>query len=137
MIILDTSFIVAYSVEMDEHHAKTVGLMEKILGKEFGKIYISDFIFDETITVVFNKSKKLESAIKVGENLQKSFEIIEIDKSVFEEAWNIFKTQKETRLGFTDCTTLAVMSENSIKKIATFDREFKKIVWTEAIGLSL
>jgi len=47
---------------------------------------------------------------------------------------NIFCKQKETALSFTDCTTISVMQENDIEKIATFDGDFGKISRIKVIG---
>lgn len=127
MILLDTSFIVAYKIENDEHHKEAVELMKKITENEYGKPQITDYIFDETVTVILSKSKKLSVAIEVGNELKKSLDIIKIDESIFEDSWNIFKTQKETAFSFTDCTSVSTMRDRDIKNIATFDADFKKI----------
>ncbi len=127
MIFLGTSFIVSYKIENDENHEKAAGLMREIITGKYGKPAISDYIFDETVTVVFNKSKKLSIGINIGDELKSSAAIIKIDDSVFEEAWNLFRSQKNTMFSFTDCTTLSLMEKEKIKNIATFDGEFRGV----------
>ncbi len=126
MIILDTSFIVSYFNERDENHTKAVELMESIANLKFGPVHMTDFIFDETVTVSFIRLKNLVKAVEIGNYLLKSLRIIEVEKTDFYKAWEIFRKQKNTDLSFTDCTTISVMGENEINNIATFDEDFKR-----------
>jgi uncharacterized protein len=127
MIFLDSSFLISVEVETDQNHSKAIKIRDEIINKEFGETIISDYIFDEIITVTFNKTKDLKKAIIVGNNLKKSANMIKIDEDAFDEAWEIFKYQEKTSLSFTDCTILALMQSMNIKHIATFDEDFKKI----------
>lgn len=130
MIVLDTSFIVSYFNTRDQNHLKAVKLMKKI----HEPLCITDDIFGEVVTVSLIRLKSLERASKIGNILLKSLKIINVEKTSFDNAWNIFCKQKETALSFTDCTTISVMQENDIEKIATFDRDFGKISRITAIG---
>lgn len=127
MIFLDSSFLIAYEVESDQNHQKAVKIMQEIKNNKFGETVISDYIFDETITVTFNKTKNLEKTIFVGEALLKSTVFVKIDKEIFQSSWQIFKSQKNGALSFTDCSTIALMKSKSINSLATFDKDFKKI----------
>lgn len=68
-------------------------------------------------------SQSIEKASKIGWIL-KSLWIIGVEKSSFDKAWDLFRKQKDTVLSFTDCTTISIMQENYIEKIATFERRF-------------
>ena len=127
MIFLDTSFLVAYSHEKDENHEKALELMKDIAKGKYGKLCVSDYIFDETVTVVFARTKKLEEAVKIGEKLIDGTGILDIDDFLFDMSWDIFKNQKDSEFSFTDCTTISAMIKIRIANIATFDKEFKKI----------
>lgn len=126
MIFLDTSFLVALEVDEDSNHENAVILMNKILNSEFGRPLISDYTFDETVTITFSKTKSLEKASKLGTVLKKSA-ITKITDKDFEETWELFKKQADTRLSFTDCSNLVIMKRLGIKNIATFGEDFKKI----------
>lgn len=127
MIFLDSSFIVAFEVKKDENHENAVKMSEDIIKGKLGEVFISDYIFDETVTVTLNKTKDLEKAVLVGESLISSFEILKLEEETLKKAWQIFKEQKETLFSFTDCTIIALMQEKGIKNLATFDEDFKKI----------
>ena len=51
MIILDSSFLIGYKIEDDQHHEKAKSIMNKIVSGEYGDAIISDYIFDEVIAV--------------------------------------------------------------------------------------
>ncbi len=87
---------------------------------------ISDYIFDETVTVVFWRGKKLSFAIETGNDLKESVQIIAVSELIFEEAWKIFKSRIKN-FSFTDCTTLAIMKKKGINNISTFDKDFKNV----------
>ena len=127
MIILDSSFIVSYFNERDENHFKAVELMKDILNLKFGRIHITDYIFDETVTVSFIRLKKLHKVIEIGHELMGLARILEVENTHFLSSWDLFKRQRNTAFSFTDCTTISVMAENEIKNIATFDEDFKTV----------
>lgn len=127
MIILDTSFIVAFYNTRDENHQKAVGLMQDIINGKYGRLYVTDYIFDEIVTVIFIRLKNLSKTVKIGEIIKKSTELLEVERPDFENAWEFFKKQKMTTFSFTDCTTLEIMKRKDINNIATFDKDFKKI----------
>ena len=134
MIFLDTNVIVSYAIETDANHIKADRIMSEISSGKYGNLFISNFIFDESVTVIFVRSKNLMTAIKAGENLKISTEILEVDKSMFEDAWKTFKSQKGVKFSFTDCTTIEVMRRNSIKVLATFDEDFLKVKEINVMG---
>lgn len=127
MIFLDSSFLVSVEVETDQNHEKAIKIRDEIIEGKFDKTVISDYIFDETITVTFGKTKDLAKSILVGENLKISTEMIKVDDEIFDEGWEIFKGQKDTKFSFTDCTIVSLMRKENITNIATFDEDFKKV----------
>ncbi len=133
MILLDTSFLLSVEVEGDSNHNKAVHIRDEIVKGAFGAAAITDYIFDETVTVTFGRTKNLGKAVLIGDSLKSASEVLKVDEADIEHAWKLFKNQKSTKLSFTDCTTLAVMKRNSIENIATFDDDFKKIEGTRVV----
>jgi len=134
MIFIDSSLIVADKIENDQHHKEAAKTMNDIATGKYGNPLISDYIFDEILTVIFSRSKKLPIAIETGQEIRNSVEIRRITESNFEDAWQIFKNQKNTKFSFTDCTTLALMLKEGIKNIATFDQDFSKVKEINVVG---
>jgi uncharacterized protein len=127
MIFLDTSFVVAYYNENDEHHFKAVNIMRDLVLKKYGEMIISDYIFDEFVTVMLTRTKNINKTIRYAEDLRKFTLLLFVEKILFELSWRIFKNQKNTKLSFTDCSILAVMEQEGIRNIVTFDEDLKKI----------
>src|SRR3989344_8807653 len=121
MIILDSSFLVSYKIIEDSNHGKAADLMKEIAEGKYGGIAISDYIFDEVVTVILVRSKSLPLAAGAGDELRSYINIEKIGSDVFDEAWEIFSGQKDTKFSFTDCTTISLLRRKKITHIATFD----------------
>lgn len=127
MIFIDTNVLVAYAVKKDINHARAEKLINLISTLKFGNMVISDYVFDETITVISARTKSLEEAVVAGNYIRESMIVLNTDESTFEETWRLFKAQKKSRLSFTDCEILSIMKEYNIGNLATFDGEFKNV----------
>jgi len=51
-----------------------------------------------------------------------------VDRAVFADAWRIFNMYAESRLSFTNATSIALMRRHGIDYIVSFDRHFDCIV---------
>jgi predicted nucleic acid-binding protein len=135
MVVLDSSFLIAFKVLNDVHHGKAAKLMRDIVDGEYGRPFVTDYIFDETITGILVRSKKLGLATEYGNELLRSLEILNVSEEIFAQAWDIFTKQRSSDLSFTDSTTLAVMSRHRIKNVATFDKDFWNIKGINVVGV--
>lgn len=126
MIFIDADVFVAYAVEGDSNHEKAAKIVGRVMEGEFGRVFTSDYVFDETVTVTLVRSKSLEKAATAGSIIRGSVEILKIDEAVFEDSWEIFRNQGNSRLSFTDCTSISLAKERGIEHVATFDKELKR-----------
>ena len=127
MILLDSSLIVAYSNEADENHEKALKIVKDLERGKYGTPAITDYIFDEIVTVMLVKTKNLKKVLELGEALLNSTLLLRVNEEIFHSAWNIFKEQRKPRFSFTDCTTISICKVNGIRNIATFDQDFKRL----------
>ncbi len=134
MIFLDSSFLIAYYNPSDEHKGRAIEIMNQLIKGKYGIPCVSDYVFDEVVTLFFTRFKNKSLAISVGEILKESLEIININCELFEDAWEIFKNRKNTNFSFTDCTILVVMQERGISRIATFDEDFLSVKTIKVIS---
>ena len=119
---IDTSAIVAYYNSRDQHHRQAVEILSRAIKGEYGSLFISDYVFEEAVTVTLVRTKNLELAVRLGEVLLNSeIEILRVDEDAFTLAWEIFR---DAKMSFTDCTSLALMRLYGIPTIITFDRGF-------------
>lgn len=124
-VFLDTGFILAAYNSTDKNHKAATELLVEIENQAYGTIVISDYVFDELVTLCRARLSDVEKAKEIGKTILNSkIEIIQITNEIFIKAWEIFK--QRDNLSFTDCTTTALMNKNGIKYIATFDSGFKQ-----------
>ena len=135
MLLLDSSFIVAYSNEADINHTKALQITKEIDTGKYGTAVITDYIFDEVATVMLIKTKNLTKVAELGETLINAAILLRIDEDLFNHAWKIFKEQKKPSLSFTDCTSIAACKTSGISNIATFDKDFQELTKLTIIGL--
>ena len=134
LILIDSSVFVAYAVESDSNHEKAIKVIKQITNGNFGPVFTSDYIFDETTTVTFIRSKSLEKAVLVGNYIKNSVQIIKISEDLFDDSWEIFKNQKKSKFSFTDCSNISLMESKGIRYIATFDSEFENSSSIEVVS---
>jgi predicted nucleic acid-binding protein len=137
MIFLDSCLIIAYSNEIDENHAKAIQILKDIENGKYGTPVISDYIFDEIVTVMLIKTKNLMKVAELGEILLNATLLIKIDDSIFNLAWKIFKEQQKPKFSFIDSTSIAICKMNGISKIATFDKDFEELKEFNIIGIKV
>lgn len=127
MIFLDSSLIVAYLNEADQNHSRALQVARDVAEEKYGSPVISDYVFDEVITVMLVKTKDLGRVARLGERLLSANQLIRIDEQLFNSAWKTFKQQQRPTFSFTDCTSMALCRLNGISNIATFDSDFDKL----------
>jgi uncharacterized protein len=134
LILIDSSVLVAYAVESDINHIRAIKTVKRIANGDFGNAIISDYIFDETTTVTFIRAKSLEKAVIVGNYIKNSVEIIKINEDIFDDSWEMFKNQKNSKFSFTDCSNISLMQNKGIRYLSTFDKEFENLKSVEVIS---
>ncbi|OQX04629.1 MAG: hypothetical protein BWK80_53375 [Desulfobacteraceae bacterium IS3] len=119
----DTSFFVAFYNKKDKNHFEA---REFIRNKRIFFI-ISDYIFDEFLTVLLTRGHKLFS-VEAGDNILKDKNIclLRIDSEIFRKAWEIYRNFKDKNWSFTDCTSYVLMRNLSVDTALSFDEHFKQ-----------
>lgn len=122
----DTSFLVAYYNRKDENHAEAHKWMRSIRRSSI-KFLVSDYIFDELLTVLLSRGSK-ELSITAGKKILESTQItiIKINEEVFARVWDIYQSYKDKEWSFTDCTSYVLMKGLEIRKGASFDLHFSQ-----------
>ncbi len=124
--ILDSSFLIAYFNEADSHHQQAVKIMQKLKDGAFGKLFVTDYVFDEFVTFSAKRARS-DLAIEWGQSVLDStrIELMHTETMEFQTAWSLFKQYK--KLSFTDCTILAVARHFEIDNVISFDSDFDGI----------
>lgn len=130
MIVLDSSFFIAFKNRRDAHHEAAVAHMPEVARS--APMLVHEYAFAEIVTVLGARVGPA-AGVEAGQELLGSVEVEFVRSSPrFEQSWELFRGQKGTRHSLADAAMLALAAERGATRIATFDREFRK-----AKGLTL
>lgn len=125
-VFIDTGAFMAYRNKKDVYHIPADDLIRRALQGEFGTIFTTDFIYDEALTLAMVRTGNRDVAKDISDvMLSPRIEMFTIDGVILEKAIQIFFRLFNMRISFTDATTMAVMEQENIGKIITFDSHFK------------
>lgn len=127
MIVLDSSFIIAYHNTRDVHHAAAKPIMEEVASGKWGNATLLEYVFLEVVTVLLAR-RGLEVASNVASILLQARELEFVPCSdLFLDAFETFRNQRNTKLSFTDAAIVTAVSREKGGVVATFDREFAQV----------
>src|SRR3989442_14403629 len=102
MIVLDSSFLVAYHNQRDVHHRAAAATMEKLVTGKWGPALLLEYVFLEVVTVLLAR-RGLEVAVRTATLLLQAREVEFVPSSdMFLSVFDTFRRQRQTRLSFTD-----------------------------------
>lgn len=133
MIILDTSFIVAFVNTRDVHHTAAVEAMSMIASGRLGRPLVPEYVVGETLTVIVCRAG-LPAAVRIGRRMLESKDLTVVPcTSYMDGAFEIFRAQRGRRLSFTDAAIVAIARSEEIPHVATFDRALGKVKGIQAV----
>jgi len=124
MVILDTSFLVAYFREADVHHAKALKLAEELRGE---KMVITFLVFQELASIL-NRKVSTEFSASVTKRLlmpDSSIELFKLDESYFEEVLALYESLGPHSFSYVDVSLIHLSKELELS-VLTFDKELEK-----------
>jgi predicted nucleic acid-binding protein len=126
VIVLDSSFLIAYHNQRDVHHPAAARAMERVLQGEWGRALLLEYVFLEVVTVLLARSG-LQTAIAVATALLQAAEVDFVACSdVFLDTWETFLRQRSGTLSFTDAAIVTVARQRQAR-VATFDVDFRDL----------
>jgi predicted nucleic acid-binding protein len=124
MVFVDTGAFLAKFLSHDQFHQDACASW-KVLERKRDKIITSNFILDETFTLLARKSYH-EFALEKARLIYAS-NVIHILRPTQETEINallFFKKYADQKISYTDCISFQLMKEHHIKKVFTFDQHF-------------
>ncbi len=88
----------------------------------------SDYVFDETITLVRARGGH-GAARALGDSLLKSqvVDLAEVTSQVRDQAWDLFVRHDDKDFSFTDCTSFVIMETLGLTDAFAFDEHFAQM----------
>lgn len=126
MIVLDSSFVIAYYNTRDTHHAEAARAMVHLVAGEWGRAQLLEYVFLEVVTVL-RARLGASAALDVADTLLDAAEVDFVPCSgVFLEALGTFR-RESADLSFTDAAIVTVARQDKKGFVATFDRDFQRV----------
>lgn len=124
MIVLDSSFLIAFHNRNDVHHGAAAEVMAQILAGEWGQGLLLEYVFLEVVTVLLvRRDHRLAS--DVGVMLLDAPEIDFVPCSdFFVDTLDVFRAQPAGKLSFADAAIVAAARKRQADAVVTFDRDF-------------
>jgi predicted nucleic acid-binding protein len=121
-LFVDTSAFVALVDKNDKNHSPATRLL-KSLSRARRPLITSTDVADEVVTLLCMRIGHAV-AVRAGDAIFDSSwcRMLEIDATLRESAWRLFKRYDDQTFSFTDCTSFAVMTALDISEAFTFDR---------------
>jgi predicted nucleic acid-binding protein len=123
VVVLDSSFLIAYHNSRDVHHESAAEAMERLVAGEWGRALLLEYVFVEVVTVLLAR-RGLQTAAAVGKTLLEAREVDFVPCSdLFLDSLDAFTAQASGALSFTDAAIVALAGRQPGTLVATFDAD--------------
>jgi len=133
-VFVDTGVLYAEQDKSASRHESAVEAIEAVHDDELGQPYISDYIYDEAVTLTLERTSDHGRAATLGQRLRgagkfpTAYRILRVDQQQFDDAVEMFERYDDQQLSFTDATTVALLRHHDIDSVLSFDDDFDGIV---------
>lgn len=133
-VFVDAGVFYAHHDRDAPRHEAALGAFERLTSGEFGTIYTSDYIYDETVTLTLARTGSYTDAKAVGDRIlgrggfPDMVTVLHVSKSQFLAAVDTFETYHDQALSFTDATTVVLAERENIDAVLSFDDDFDGVV---------
>ena len=133
-ILVDTGVLYADHDTDATRYESAAAALKTVYDGRFGQPSVSDYIYDEAITLTLKRSGSHDAARALGRRVRgvdpypNTYELLRVSPAVFTDALEIFERFDDQRLSFTDSTTVALARRLDIDYILSFDDDFDGLV---------
>jgi uncharacterized protein len=125
MILIDTGAWYALSDPRERHHGHAAALFRRLTKGEHGRMVTSDYILDETYTILrmrlgIETVKRLRDLLGQSPSIQ----LVRVSDNDFERSLDLMISHGDKHWSLTDCTSFVLMQELEIGDAFSFDHNF-------------
>lgn len=108
--------------------------LEAVYDGDLGAPYVSDYIYDEAVTLTLTRGESFPAAKRIGERLRGAgaypdvHEMLRVTAAAFTDTVDLFEQYDDRELSFTDVTSVVLCRRHDIDGILSFDDDFDGIV---------
>lgn len=125
-VFVDTSAWLALINEADSDHVSAKTIRDKLLRSK-KRFFITNYIIVE-IANSLCKTRWRSHAVSLINSIREteSIEVVEIDREILDDAWNMYSTRTDKEWSLTDCASFVVMKKYGIQEAFTSDHHFEQ-----------
>jgi predicted nucleic acid-binding protein len=133
-VLVDTGVLYADHDTDATRHDDASRALESVYDGEFGQPYVSDYVFDETVTLTRRRTGSHEASRRVSDRIRghdqypRVYELLRVSTGVFTDAVSVFERYDDQPLSFTDATSVALVDRHGLDGILSFDDDFDGVV---------
>lgn len=133
-VLVDTGVLYAHHDRDAARHDAAREAMDVLLAGEYGQPYVTDYVYDEAVTLTRRRTGSFDAARTIGERVRGAgafpevFAFVYLDRSLFDAAVEVFERYSDQNLSFTDAATIAVVDERGMDAVVSFDDDFDGLV---------
>jgi predicted nucleic acid-binding protein len=133
-VLVDTGVLYAEHDTDATRHETASDALEAVYDGQFGHPYISDYVYDEAVTLTLERGQSYTAAKRLGKRLRGAasfpavYEMLHVSPGLFADAVDVFERYDDQRLSFTDATTVAFAETNDIDTVLSFNDDFDGLV---------
>ena len=133
-LFIDTNVFYAQHDEDAPRHSIATDALATATSGEYGRLFTSEYVYDETVTLVRQRTGRIEPAIDVGRRIRgvdpfpRAFEVLHVTEPLFERTVDVFERYDDQSLSFTDANIIALVDAYDIDAVLSFDADFDGLV---------
>lgn len=133
-ILVDTGVLYAdHDTDATRHESARIAL-EAVYDGAFGQPYVSDYIYDEAVTLTLKRGGSFQPAKQLGKRIRgvgsypQTYELLWVSAAGFSDSVDVFEQYDDQELSFTDATTVALAERHGVDSVLSFDDDFDGVV---------
>lgn len=123
LIFVDTSFLIAFAVSDDEHHARAVAWRERITGR----LLVTDYVLVEFMDALsYPHVRDLAADATTLMRKGPGVVVVQACERLFEDGFEYFTRHSDKHWSLTDCISFVVMKEHGVREALSSDHHFEQ-----------
>lgn len=133
-VLVDTGILYADHDTDATRHEDASTILDSVYNGEFGQPYVSEYVYDEAVTLTLRRSGSFEAAATLGDRIRgedpypSAFDILHVSSATFQNAIATFERFDDQQLSFTDAVLVTQAERQNIDAVLSFDEDFDGLV---------
>ena len=133
-VLVDTGVLYADHDTDASRHEEASDALDAVYDGEFGAAYVSDYVYDEAVTLTLKRTGSFSAAKRIGRRLRGAgpyppvYEMLHVSSAGFTYSVEMFERYDDQGLSFTDATTVALCDRHDIEAVLSFNDDFDGLV---------